>query len=364
MNIETYPQPPFDRRLDKKTKLSETDLTKSTLNKEDKPNKDSKSNIDQRKIKHIEDIRNTILTFQLLEDKKMFLNIPLSQINQNFINIVLFGPSGSGKSSFIRTLFKSLHQTKSLPPDVYSRLTIKDSFENEGTVNFVKINLKESMSGTCGIRICDTRGHLLMNKEEKEQFKVIVNGKAKENKQITQSKSRNPLLLWEFWKEDEEVFPKEVIDDNPSLDTVPHVCLLVFDGSSDDIINPDEVEFYKDLIMTCKSKGYISIHVILTRVDILENIISVKSSKDKSELDVISIVNSIKDSQIEKVINCLGVKRSNVHFVENYLEVNEENKVDIDYHVLKALVDLINSSEEYILLHCNKNTSCFSKCVL
>jgi len=358
MNIENYPQPPQDRRLSHKK------IIQSENNKDNVINND-KSNIDQRKIKHIDDIRNSILNYRLLEDKKMFLNIPLNQIKQNYINIVLFGPSGSGKSSFIRTLYKSLHKINALPNEIFHRLTIKDSFENEGTVNYLKINLKDSSEESCGIRICDTRGHLLMNKEEKEQFKLIVDGKAKENKIISQSKSRNPFLLWEFWKENEEIFSKDIlIDEKPSLDSIPHVVLLVFDGSSDDIINPDELEFYKDLVSICSSRGYTNIYVILTRVDILENILLLKSNKDKSELDILSIINSIKDSQIEKVINCLGVKRSNIHFVENYLKVDEENKIDIDYHVLKSLVDMINSSEQYILMHCNKNTSCFSKCII
>lgn len=42
----------------------------------------------------------------------MFMNLNSSN-NINNVNFVLFGPSGSGKSSFIRTLFKSMYNTKS-----------------------------------------------------------------------------------------------------------------------------------------------------------------------------------------------------------------------------------------------------------
>lgn len=44
-------------------------------------------------------------------------------------NIILFGPSGSGKSSLIRTFFTSLQQSQVVPKD----LCIKNLLHNEGT---------------------------------------------------------------------------------------------------------------------------------------------------------------------------------------------------------------------------------------
>ena len=75
-----------------------------------------------------------------------------------------------------------------------------------------------------------------------------------------------------------------------------------------------------------------------------------------------SVVNNLKDQKIEKVIDILGVKRSNVHFIENYHSGIEENVIEIDYHALKTLGDLINISEQFILLYLNKNATCFAKC--
>lgn len=370
--MEKYPEPPPDRRLNKK---SSQPFLKTHLNDDQgeqnkfetssfaTSNREEKiSNLENIKAKHIEDMRKQIASFKILADKQMFLNVSSKSVEANCANFVLFGPSGSGKSSFIRTLFKSLYQNTPLPKDVVNKLVIKDTFENEGTLCFLRMILKDESSTTSGIKICDTRGHLLMNKDEKEQFKLIVEGKVKDNVQVSQSKTRNPFLLWEFWKNEEELFPKDILMNNlPTISTIPHAIILVFDGSSDDIVNPEEVEFYRDLVSICLTKGYSNIHVILTRVDLLEDLVF-KRNFGKSKDEIQNYIHSVKDTQIEKVIDCLGVKRSNVHFIENYLTEKMPNNIEIDYHVLKALFEMINSAEQYLLLHYNKNTTCFSKC--
>ncbi len=102
-------------------------------------------------------------------------------------------------------------------------------------------------------------------------------------------------------------------------------------------------------------------HVILTRIDVFEKYIFEKN-RNRSLTERTSILNNLKDQKIEKIIDVLGVKRSNIHFLENYHSDNEESLIEIDYHALKTLGDLINSAEQYILFHLNKNATCFGKC--
>ena len=67
----------------------------------------------------------------------------------------------------------------------------------------------------------------------------------------------------------------------------------------------------------------------------------------------------MKDIKIEKVINILGVNRSNVHFIENYhLENQMTNSITIDYNILKTLIDIINISELFILDEINRKQAC------
>jgi hypothetical protein len=74
------------------------------------------------------------------------------------------------------------------------------------------------------------------------------------------------------------------------------------------------------------------------------------------------MLNSLKDQKIERVIDVLGVKRSDVHFLENYHNDSNENNVEIDYQALKTIGDLINLAEQFILFYLNRNATCFAKC--
>lgn len=216
---------------------------------------DRSSNLNLLKMKHIEDMRNNILSYKLLNEKTMFLNSN-ANVNINKCNIILFGPSGSGKSSFIRTLYRAVYGTPHLPPDVVNKLIIKDRDQNEGTLCFTRLHLKEENPKSSGIIVCDTRGHIWMNEEEREQFKIIIEGKIKDDTEVVQNKNRNPLLLWEFWKKDAELFPKEIFyAKEVGLDSIPHNIVFVFDGSSDDVIDTNDEKFYKDLVEFSYRRG-------------------------------------------------------------------------------------------------------------
>ena len=318
------------------------------------------NNLNIVKQKHIEDMRKNILSFKLLSDKAMFMPSNSKSLNVNKCNVILFGPSGSGKSSFIKSLYRALYNNIYLPPEAVKKLIIKNTYENEGTLCFTRLHLKEEDKSSSGIIMCDTRGHIRMNEDEKEQFKILLTGKVKEDVKIEQRPSRNPLALWEFWKKDSELFPKEIFNANePGIESIPHAIVFVFDGSSDDVIDPDDETFYKDLVNISKRKGYTNIHVVLTRIDLFEKMANEKN-KVLPSTERSTKVNTLKDEKIEKVIDVLGVSRSDIHFIENYHSENKkENNLEIDYHLLKTLGDITNACEMFILSYLNKNETCF-----
>lgn len=305
-------------------------------------------------------MRKNILSFKLLSDKAMFMPSNSKYLNVNKCNVILFGPSGSGKSSFIKSLYRALYNNIYLPPEAVKKLIIKNTYENEGTLCFTRLHLKEEDKSSSGIIMCDTRGHIRMNEDEKEQFKILLTGKVKEDVKIEQRPSRNPLALWEFWKKDSELFPKEIFNANePGIESIPHAIVFVFDGSSDDVIDPDDETFYKDLVNISKRKGYTNIHVVLTRIDLFEKMANEKN-KVLPSTERSTKVNTLKDEKIEKVIDVLGVSRSDIHFIENYHSENKkENNLEIDYHLLKTLGDITNACEMFILSYLNKNETCF-----
>lgn len=315
------------------------------------------------KLKQIEDMRQKIITYKLLSEKTMFINSTKSASFLDKSNIILFGPSGSGKSSFIKSLYRSLYNSPFLPPEVMNKLIVRSTYHNEGTLNFTKLYLVVKTENNTGITLCDTRGHFKMNQNEKEQFKILLDGNVKDGVQIEQKKERDPLALWEFWKRDSELFPKEIFDaDEPGINSVPHAVVFVFDGSIDNVIQEEDINFYKDLVNFSKNKGYQDIHVVLTRIDLFEKMVNKRfKNLPISERNV--KLNMLKDEKIEKVIETLNVNRSNIHFIENYHGENiKENNLEIDYHILKSLVDILNSSETYMLYYMNQRQTCFAGC--
>ena len=318
------------------------------------------------KLKQIEDMRQKILSYKLLSEKTMFINSTKTENIIDKCNIILFGPSGSGKSSFIKSLYRALYNSPILPPEVMNKLIIRGTFRNEGTLNFTKLYLVVKTDNNTGITICDTRGHLKMNQNEKEQFKILLEGNVKDGVKIEQRTERDPFSLWEFWKRDSELFPKEIFDaKEPGINSVPHAVVFVFDGSIDNVIQEEDIFFYKDLVNFSKNKGYQDIHIVLTRIDLFEKMVN-KRYKNLPKSERNTKLNLLKDEKIEKVIETLNVNRSNIHFIENYHgeedDNQKENNLEIDYHILKALVDILNSSESYMLYYMNQKQTCFAGC--
>ena len=371
--MSNFPVPEPDRRMKinfqnnntensnfYKQNLNEENLNNSSLEKLE--HEKSNNNMAIVKLKHIEDMRQKILNYKLLSEKTMFLTSNSSNFFINKCNIILFGPSGSGKSSFIKSMYRSLYNNSFLPPDAMKKLIIKDTYHNEGTLLFSKLHLKEENNNSSGFILCDTRGHIKMNDNEKEQFKILLDGNVKDDILIEQRSQRNPLALWEFWKKDSELFPTEIFNaEEPGIDSIPHAIVFVFDGSSDDVIQKEDETFYKELVNISKRKGYENIHIILTRIDIFEKLIY-ERNKSLPSTERSSKINTLKDEKIEKVIDVLGVNRSNVHFIENYHSDVKENSFEIDYSLLKTMCDIINACELYILYYMNKNESCFATC--
>ena len=311
------------------------------------------------KLKQIEDMRQKILNYKLLTEKTIYFSqSPSSKINQ--CNVILLGPSGSGKSSFIKSLYRALYNSPNLPPEAMNKLKIKDVHHNEGTLNFTKLHLVEETKDSSGILLCDTRGHVNMNENEKEQFKIILDGRVKDGVFIQQRNSRDPYALWEFWKKSSELFPNEILNkEEPTINSIPHAVVFFFDGSTDEVVQSEDNQFYKELVYLSKRKGYNNIQIVLSRIDVFENKFYDRN-KNINQSEINMKLNKYKDIQIERVIQSLGVSRSNIHFLENYhVEGQMNNSVEIDYHILKTMIDILNSAEIFIMSYMAQKETCF-----
>jgi predicted AAA+ superfamily ATPase len=117
----------------------------TSLNKDNNinTNTDLTNNMTTVKLKHIKDMRQKILNYKLLSEKTMFLTSNIKNYFINKCNIILFGPSGSGKSSFIKSMYRALYNSSFLPPEAMKKLIIKNELQNEGTLLFTRLHLKE-----------------------------------------------------------------------------------------------------------------------------------------------------------------------------------------------------------------------------
>ena len=365
-----FPLPIPDRRIINTNNYYLTEFNENednNNNKKEPNNKDIKNNelkeskisaISMAQLMQMEDMRLKIFSYSLLSDKTIYINSFQNNKSINKCNIIIFGPSGGGKSSFIKSLYRSLYNEPYLPIDLINNIMIRNKNDNENILLFTQFNLVLETENNSGIMLCDTSGNLKSNNNKK----IILDGEKKESKLIEKMANKDQNALLDFWKKPNRLFPKEIfktIEGDGNIKNLPYSVVLVFDGSNDEIIQKKDFNFYQDLVKISKDKGYKDIHIILTKLDIFEKNIWEKH-KNLPENEIRSKLNSLKDIQIEKIISLLGVKRSNIHFIENYHSNNQEkNLADIDYSLLKIIIDMLNTSELFILDKMNKDQNCF-----
>ena len=106
------------------------------------------------------------------------------------------------------------------------------------------------------INVFDTRGQILMSDKEIFQLEEQITKNLKDLTVIEQRNYRYAYLLWEFWKKDHELFPKEIYENKQDLGNMPHALIFVFDGSLEEVPNgKEETMFYKEIIEKARKKS-------------------------------------------------------------------------------------------------------------
>ena len=68
-------------------------------------------------IMQTEDMRQKILSYKLLSEKTIYMNSLQNDPKLKKCNLILFGPSGVGKTSFIKSVHKALFNTNKIPKE-------------------------------------------------------------------------------------------------------------------------------------------------------------------------------------------------------------------------------------------------------
>ena len=319
-------------------------------------------------IMQTEDMRQKILSYKLLSEKTIYMNSLQNDPKLKKCNLIFFGPSKAGKTSFIKSIYKALFNTINIPNTDFSKLAIRNKNSENKTLLFNQYQIIKESNNNSGLIICDSRESLKLYNVNNNKNSFFNNIESKNNI-ISNNNYKiinaNPKALLEFWEKNFDNFPKELFKEEAGLGNIrslPHAVVFVFDGREENIIKNEELNFYKDLIEISKNKGYKEVHVVLTRIDEFEKKIW-ESNLTLNENEIHSEINKLKNIKIEKVISLLGVNWSNVHFIENYhIEGQIENSAGIDYNILKTLLDIINSAELFILDKIAKVPMCYGLC--
>lgn len=325
MEKKNFPAPPADKRSQKK-----------------KP----QSNLSELMIRQVAQLRGALTHFQVIP---LRTNPDLNYSTlPNSINLLLFGPSGSGKSSLLRTFYRAYHNTHDMPDEIHHKLIVKGTSQNEGTTLYTTVVIKPESQGDSGIKIHDTRGQIWMDTKEKAQADLILQGKVKDMSKVDQRNHRYAYMLWEFWKKDTQLFPTEIMINNPSLAHKPHCLLFVFDGSLEEIPNgEEETAFYHEILHMARNKGYFYPQIVLTHIDKVE----AKVSEEEKLREVL-------DTKIEGVVMKLGIPRSSVHFVENYHNKQWETNLNVDFHSLRLLHESVQQGDAFLQSQLKEKNSC------
>lgn len=183
---------------------------------------------------YLEELREALLNFAAGQSPDASVPGGSSMLPRH-INIYMFGPQGSGKTSFIRTCFRALYGSSHLEKGLEE---VEHSLHrsDDGTSMYSVYPLTD--------RIClhDTRGQREYTASEMMQLKLVLEGRARPNTLVTQRR-RYWLLLREFWRSDDQMkrtFSRTVMLPKATLDTEPHFAFLVLDPNQQELLLEDE----------------------------------------------------------------------------------------------------------------------------
>jgi hypothetical protein len=322
--------------------------------------------------KYREELREAVRAFKIGAQQ----TVPGAAATPKSINVYMFGPQGSGKTSFIRTCYRALYGPKHLNKGL-EKLEESLHRSDDGTSMYSVYSLTDS------IMLHDTRGQREYTDDEMAQLRLVLEGRAKPNSLI-QQRRRYWLLLREFWRTDEQMkrtFSRQVMVNKATLDTEPHFAFLVLDPNQQELLLEDDDfrQCYGSLVGDFSDRGVP--HALLcthgdTMTPVLRNSLiglpdklGCKHPKAPGEPargpgGVQRPSNGYNDSAQQKAPSKQQRMPDIVRIVTNYVDGSrgqkelmerdqEGNDVQQDIHLLLVLLDALRQADYHVNQRCS-----------
>ncbi|WAR31671.1 IF44L-like protein [Mya arenaria] len=236
---------------------------------------------------------------------------PYSELKLQEYRVLLIGPVGAGKSSFVNTVCSAFRGR------IVQRATCGDQ-QHSFTKSYQAYNVKTQKNAPLHFRLCDTRGlepDLGINMKE---FDYLVNGHFNAESSIS--------------LEDKMFVVK------PSLAEKVHCVVFVLDASTLDKLDPGVIIKMKEFVKIT-ARGNTKQALLLTKIDIADNYVKESPQHALSSFAIQDVV--------VKASNMFGFPRYSILPVKNY-EEEAEMREDVDILALLALRKILHFAEDYM----------------
>ncbi|WAR31670.1 IF44L-like protein [Mya arenaria] len=242
---------------------------------------------------------------------------PYSELKLQEYRVLLIGPVGAGKSSFVNTVCSAFKGR------IVQRASCGEE-QHSFTKSYQAYNVKTKKNASLHFRLCDTRGlepDLGINIKE---FDYLVNGHVPEK--------------YEFNAEASISLEDKMFVVKPSLAEKVHCVVFVIDASTLNKLDPDVMKKMKEFVKIT-ARGNTKQALLLTKIDIADS--CVKESPK----------HAFKSRRIQDVVvtasKMFGFPRYSILPVKNYEEEAEMREV-VDILALLALRKILHFAEDYM----------------
>ena len=239
------------------------------------------------------------------------------------VNIMIIGPAGTGKTSFLHNLFTLLANDPMSP--VIQRPFLVGEFEGHATTEYRRYEIPNPKYKK-NFAIWDTVG-ITANTIQGPTMPFLLNGCLSDKGHSLSDDMTNQTV-------------QEQIRENIPLRGFRKPQVIILMMTHEVVTNPDEQERMKKQVVDVRRLGYEPI-VIVSKVDANEaNAAAIRRNP--------SVLSADMKKNIERLVKELNLSANNVFHMVSYQTEQEERNFGIDLLTLRVFRAALNRAQEYI----------------